>query len=375
MRMMTPFWKRSLQTGMIGAALWGGGATSWADEKPAKDDQPAVQDKTTETKATESSATEVQATTDAVGSTFKVRVVAAQGAGKHWIGVHAMPITDEALKAQLNLSDRLIVLNVLPDSPAAKSGVKQHDVLLKLGDSELKTLEDLIKAVSDNGEKETTLLVLRGGKETSLKIQPSTRPAEEQALTLTGRPGVDLKVPFADLDVGVLMDRVYAFTADPGQQPGQPIRLHVIGPGIGGGQATAVAGAAAHAFPNGLSLSVTKENDLPAKIVAKKDGKTYETTADNLDVLPKEIREHVSRLLASPSFVTIHGLHAAPGAMPEEIKKKIEEARKMSTTKPSAAVNRIEIESRRIEGSGLDELKKEIEALRKDVQALRDEKK
>ena len=82
---------------------------------------------------------------------------------KYWIGIHAMPI-DEALKSQLGLPNRLIVHHVLPNSPAAAAGVQNHDILLKFGDREISTLEDLVKAVDESGQKESTLVVLRGGK-------------------------------------------------------------------------------------------------------------------------------------------------------------------------------------------------------------------
>src|SRR6185503_19684032 len=97
----------------------------------------------------------------------EVKVIAIASPGTHWIGIHATPVGDEALKSQLDLKeDRLIVVQIVPDSPAAKAGVKQHDILIKFGDRNLATLEDLVKAVNDNGEKESKLEVLRSGKNT-----------------------------------------------------------------------------------------------------------------------------------------------------------------------------------------------------------------
>src|SRR5690242_15061928 len=68
----------------------------------------------------------------------EIRVVAIPSAGKHWIGIFASPVDDEALRSQLGLKgDRLIVVRVAPESPSAKAGVKQHDILIKFGDKEI----------------------------------------------------------------------------------------------------------------------------------------------------------------------------------------------------------------------------------------------
>ncbi|HUG67316.1 MAG TPA: PDZ domain-containing protein, partial [Pirellulaceae bacterium] len=71
---------------------------------------------------------------------------------KYWIGVQAIPI-DDALKSQLKLEDRLIVRSVMPNSPAATGGIQQHDILLRIGERDVRNLEDLFKAVSGQREK------------------------------------------------------------------------------------------------------------------------------------------------------------------------------------------------------------------------------
>src|SRR5262245_15019342 len=59
---------------------------------------------------------------------------------KYWIGLLGGPIpADDALRAHLDLPENqgLRVENVVPDSPAAKAGLKRHDILLRANDQDL----------------------------------------------------------------------------------------------------------------------------------------------------------------------------------------------------------------------------------------------
>ncbi len=305
-------------------------------------------------------------------SKAEVRVIAVASPGKHWIGIHATPISDEALKSQLGLQkNRLIVVQVVPDSPAAKAGVKQHDILEKLGDQDLATMTDLIKVVNDNGDKELKLQVLRGGKTTTLVIQPAERPADSQIGAISENALQGLRLYFDDKEV------------DDGK--GGKYIYRKFGPAI----AEAKAFAFAHGgepFPNGLSLSVSKENDQPAKIVAKKDGKTYEATEDKLGELPADIRTQVERLLSKPHAIAfstgdLKNLHVDGAKIQAEVKKAVEAAKKQAGElrerhEGDGNTVRQRLEVRRVEGGPLDELRKEVDALRKEVQKLKgDDKK
>jgi membrane-associated protease RseP (regulator of RpoE activity) len=68
--------------------------------------------------------------------------------GKFWIGVECREAQPD-LRAQLGLDDGqgLVVVHVAEESPAAKAGIKQHDVVVSAGDAKLGRPQDLVKAV------------------------------------------------------------------------------------------------------------------------------------------------------------------------------------------------------------------------------------
>lgn len=74
-------------------------------------------------------------------------------------------VVSASLRAQLALPDGqgLVVTKVYPDSPAAQAGVKQHDILLKVGDTPLTVLEDLQK-VLEGTQGDLDFVAVTGGK-------------------------------------------------------------------------------------------------------------------------------------------------------------------------------------------------------------------
>ena len=90
--------------------------------------------------------------------------------GAYWLGIECYP-APPALRAQLNLPEQqgLLVESVVPDSPAAKAGLKPFDILMRVGNKPLKEPADLIQAVDASKDKEMPLEVLRGGKPQKIK--------------------------------------------------------------------------------------------------------------------------------------------------------------------------------------------------------------
>src|SRR5262245_47142146 len=69
---------------------------------------------------------------------------------------------------------------VTPDSPAAKAGLQNGDIVTKIGDTDIKDVAGLTAAVAGHkpGDK-LTLWVMRDGKEQKLEVTLGERPARK----------------------------------------------------------------------------------------------------------------------------------------------------------------------------------------------------
>ncbi len=69
----------------------------------------------------------------------------------------------------------LIIQSVTPDSPAAKADLKEGDILKSVDGKELKTVEQLVKAVQKSGSegKEMSIEILRGEETKTVKVKPA----------------------------------------------------------------------------------------------------------------------------------------------------------------------------------------------------------
>ena len=90
--------------------------------------------------------------------------------GRFWIGVESREAEPD-LRAQLGLDDGqgLVVVHVAEDSPAAKAGIKQHDVIVSAGEGKLRQPQDLVKAVEVADGKELPLKLIAQAKNRSCK--------------------------------------------------------------------------------------------------------------------------------------------------------------------------------------------------------------
>ncbi len=105
-----------------------------------------------------------------------------------WLGVLIQPVTPE-IADSLGLSDAkgALVTEVLPDSPAAKAGVRQGDVVLSFEGTDINTLRDLTRVVADTavGAKASIKLV-RDGKEMKLAAEIGAQKPEQATASAEG---------------------------------------------------------------------------------------------------------------------------------------------------------------------------------------------
>jgi membrane-associated protease RseP (regulator of RpoE activity) len=203
---------------------------------------------------------------------------------KYWIGLLGGPIPeDDPLRAQLDLPEGqgLRVESVVPDSPAAKAGLKRHDIMLKANDQDLREMRDLVELVVTEGAKkgQITLDVLRHNKHESVSLTPEERPANAPAPQGGGVGG----------QFGLPQDFMQQFGGN------FPMEFRNFGNGmVLGGSGTGFSG-----MPNGVSVNVQKQDDKPAQITVKRGDDTWTLTDDpeSLKQLPDDLRPFVEGML------------------------------------------------------------------------------
>jgi membrane-associated protease RseP (regulator of RpoE activity) len=145
---------------------------------------------------------------------------------------------DDALRDHLKLSkgQGLVVTAVDGNSPAARAGIQQNDVLLTLGDAPLGKPEDLEANLKKAGEKPLALGLIRNGRRLVVQVQPRFRvtlaPAQTKDAEQSYWIGVEvaaigpalraqLQVP---ANTGVLVNQVIA--GSPAEKAG--VKVHDI---------------------------------------------------------------------------------------------------------------------------------------------------
>lgn len=98
-----------------------------------------------------------------------------------WLGVMIQPVTPEIAESLgLDEAKGALVTEVLPDSPAAKAGVRQGDVVLSFEGKDINTLRDLTRVVADTPVgKKATLKLVRDGKEAKLAAEIGAQKQEQ----------------------------------------------------------------------------------------------------------------------------------------------------------------------------------------------------
>jgi hypothetical protein len=281
--------------------------------------------------------------------------------GEYWIGVECRPVVDPTLRSQLNLpeSQGLVVLGVATDSPAAKAGIREHDVLLKAGNQAMTRIQDLIDAVEKAKEQKLSVELLRGGKKITVDVPPTKRPPEA---TMGARHGHRL-LPPDDADVRSVekwMERVV-----PGFGGQGPFQFHIMRPGT-----ILPPGASLQPeLPDGTTVMITRTGSEPAKIVVERGKERWEVTEKELDKLPADVRAHVERML-SPWHALGHRVGAAAAAAKAEAVEKgtawLEEHQKSAAKQLEEAQKTLEKQMQDM-NRRMEQMKKSLEQMEKSV--------
>lgn len=98
-----------------------------------------------------------------------------------WLGVQIKPMSDEIANVLGYDTPRGAVIEAVTDaSPAAKAGLLKDDIILSFNGTEITELRDLPRAVAETAPAtETTLTVLRKGKEVTLDLTTGDLSAQQ----------------------------------------------------------------------------------------------------------------------------------------------------------------------------------------------------
>jgi serine protease Do len=122
---------------------------------------------------------------------------------RSWLGVEIQQVTPElATSLGLPKAEGALVSSITPDSPAAKAGFKQGDVILSFDGHKIEKLRDLPILVAETPANQTaTLEVWRNKAETTLSTQLAEMPANAQlAQNGGGENGSAMGLQLAPLD-------------------------------------------------------------------------------------------------------------------------------------------------------------------------------
>ncbi len=202
----------------------------------------------------------------------------------YWIGLACRPVPG-ALRAKRELpeGEGILVIEIVPDSPAAKAGIERGDVLLRAGKKPLGSIRDLIDAIDAANGVKLTLKVNRAGKVEKLTVTPEKRLKDVWPDHFVPIPGN------ADgQNLLELLGRMPSGWAGRG-----PMRFRFFHPGT----ILPPDAAVRPPLPENMTVIITRKGAEPAKIEVRQAGEKWKVTENELDELPKKVRRHVERML------------------------------------------------------------------------------
>jgi len=205
----------------------------------------------------------------------------------YWIGISGRPVESPVLKTHLQLAADMgvVIERVVSESPADKAGLRKHDIILRVNGIGVQDMKVLQAYVGEHQGKSLELKFIRLGKEETLVVVPERRPIELRIQGL-GRKRKDSR----DDVIAKLMEQFQG-------QGGLPGGMRRFG---GGGVFLPDQQAGRNLLPNGVSVSIQRENEGPAKITVKQGDQTWHVVGDDpksLEQLPEELRPFVQGML------------------------------------------------------------------------------
>ena len=200
--------------------------------------------------------------------------------GRFLLGIQLASLSvDERKQAGIKNRQALKIVSVNPGSVAEKAGLESGDIILAIDDQRLSGHEMLVKAVQASGKarKPLALRILHDGKALTRKINPA-RSSPSIGISAIRIEGGSLRGIENQLRGLRIFD----------EKDGAGIRLR-----IAGAEVPPAADDGDDKRSENLEIQIRKENDKPARIEVKRNGKRWSITEKEIDKLPKDIRQRV----------------------------------------------------------------------------------
>jgi membrane-associated protease RseP (regulator of RpoE activity) len=227
----------------------------------------------------------VEEVTKAAGEAAKqARITGIFTPAPYQLGLQVAPVS-KSLDAQLKLEGKGILIDVVEkDGPGAKAGLQPHDIVITVGEHDVKSPADLSKTLTDSEGKELKFDVIRGGEELTIMVQPRS--------TVKTSGSININVPKIEVDEEII--RLESKIREKLKGAGVDVRMHVIHPGQMIPDDVLLKRAK---LPEGVSISVRKEGGKPTKVEVSRGEEKWELTEESLDKLPEDLRPHVAHML------------------------------------------------------------------------------
>jgi serine protease Do len=153
-----------------------------------------------------------------VANTVAQQLIRSGRVSRGWLGVSIQPLDDD-LAHSLGLPNThgALIASIVPDSPAARAGLQQGDVVLTYDGHEIEDSRDLTQRVGASPINSTQRAeILRNGARRTLNIRLAERPAEQVLASANATPNATPSEPDTGTGgaAGVLGVSVRALSAE-----------------------------------------------------------------------------------------------------------------------------------------------------------------
>lgn len=247
---------------------------------------------------------------------------------RYWLGVMLKDVQGD-LATYLGETEGVLIETVFPDSPAAESGLKKGDIVIKFDGEELSDamtvmtkMRDLANKAGDAAEEAPVvkMLVLRKGEEVEVEVKVTERPADMQA---TAQATAEFSVEASDDAIDAAAYELEKALSWTGENPSAEIQsmLEKLNDGLvaeemkilrmGDPAMLFVPEGGMSSFDNmemvvkkdvdgkKLQVTVSRKDGKPAEITVEEDGETTKYTEEDLEEMPEEVREVVEQALST----------------------------------------------------------------------------